>query len=86
VWGGAYPIAELRMSSYKNSRVCYIPEHVIVRQVEHVLNTPDSISVDDTRIRDRLAYAVKVLEEYAKALQSIRHSGVIDFATYPNGM
>ena len=25
--GGAYPVAELRMSSYKNSRICYIPEH-----------------------------------------------------------
>jgi len=23
--GGSYPIAELRMSSYKNSYLCYIP-------------------------------------------------------------
>jgi hypothetical protein len=30
--GGAYPVAELRMSSYKNSRICYLPEHLIVRQ------------------------------------------------------
>ena len=26
------------MSSYKNNRLCYIPEHVIVRNVEKVLN------------------------------------------------
>ena len=84
--GGSYPIAELRMSSYKNSRVCYIPDHVIVRGVEQVLNTPDSANQDDTRIRERLAYSVKVLEEYAKAFQSIRKSGIIDLATYPNGM
>jgi NAD(P)H-dependent FMN reductase len=84
--GGSYPIAELRMSSYKNSHVCYIPNHVIVRHVEQVLNTPDSVNEDDTRIRERLAYSVKVLEEYAKAFQSIRKSGVVDFATYPNGM
>lgn len=84
--GGAYPIAELRMSSYKNSRICYIPDHVIVRHVEQVLNTADSVSEDDTRIRERLAYSIKVLEEYAKAFQSIRQSGVIDLAAHPNGM
>ncbi len=84
--GGAYPIAELRMSSYKNSRICYIPDHAIVRQVEQVLNTPESENENDTRIRDRLGYSVKVLEEYAKAFQSIRQSGVIDLAAYPTGM
>ena len=36
--GGAYPVAELRMSSYKNNRICYIPEQIIVRNVESVLN------------------------------------------------
>ncbi len=84
--GGAYPIAELRMSSYKNSRVCYIPDHVIVRGAEQMLNTPESVNANDALIRDRLAYSVKVLEEYAKAFQNIRKSGVIDFETYPNGM
>lgn len=84
--GGAYPIAELRMSSYKNSRICYIPDHVIVRYVETVLNTPERANPDDQRIRDRLAYSVKVLEEYTKAFQSIRKSGVIDLKTHPNGM
>ena len=32
--GGAYPVAELRMSSYKNNRICYIPEQLIIRNVE----------------------------------------------------
>ena len=27
--GGAYPVAELRMSSYKNNRICYIPEQIM---------------------------------------------------------
>lgn len=84
--GGAYPIAELRMSSYKNSRICYIPDHVIVRHAEQVLNAPQAANADDQRIRDRLAYSVKVLEEYSKAFQSIRNSGVVDLATYPTGM
>mgnify|MGYP006207427435 CR=1 FL=1 len=32
--GGAYPLSELRASSYKNCRLCYLPEHLIVRGVE----------------------------------------------------
>ena len=35
--GGSYPIAELRTSSYKNTRLCYIPDHVIVRNVGQML-------------------------------------------------
>lgn len=84
--GGSYPIAELRMSSYKNSRICYIPDHVIVRHAEQFMNTPESVNADDQRIRDRLAYSVRVLEEYAKAFQGIRNSGVIDLAAHPSGM
>ena len=36
--GGAYPGAELRMSSYKNTHLWYIPEHVIVRGVRDLFN------------------------------------------------
>ena len=35
--GGSYPVTELRISSYKNTRLCYIPDHVIVRNVGHML-------------------------------------------------
>ena len=45
--GGAYPVAELRMSSYKNSRICYIPEHVIIRHAEKILN--ENPSENDSR-------------------------------------
>ena len=31
--GGAYPISELRSSSYKNSHIMWIPEHIIIRNV-----------------------------------------------------
>ena len=85
-FGGSYPIAELRMSSYKNSRLCYIPDHVIVRHVNTVMNTPEPANDDDKRIRDRLAYSIRVLEEYTKAFQAIRKSGVIDLDLHPSGM
>ncbi|KYF51750.1 flavoprotein [Sorangium cellulosum] len=85
--GGAYPIAELRMSSYKNTYVCYIPDHVIVRSVTGLLNDPAAPqSQDDERIRARLRYALGVLLQYGKALQQVRQSGAIDLARYPFGM
>lgn len=86
--GGAYPVAELRMSSYKNNRICYIPEQIIVRNVEKVLNddpaqnNPDA----DAYFRDRITFALKILIEYAVALRQVRASGVIETTAYKNGM
>ena len=36
--GGAYVISELRMSSYKNNRLCWLPEQLIARQVKSICN------------------------------------------------
>ncbi|MBM9547493.1 NAD(P)H-dependent oxidoreductase [Leptospira sp. 201903074] len=84
--GGSYPNAELRMSSYKNTRIVYIPDHVIVRHVESVLNSELPEGKDDEYIRTRLNYTLNVLVEYAKALNLVRQSGVIDLKTYPFGL
>ena len=35
--GGAYPITELRSSSYKNTHIMWIPENIIIRNVEDYL-------------------------------------------------
>ena len=86
--GGAYPVAELRMSSYKNNRLCYIPEHVIVRKVEKVLNAnvDDNDPRSDKYYRERLAWALGILKEYASAFRQIRSSGVTDSDVFKNGM
>ncbi len=86
--GGAYPVAELRMSSYKNNRICYIPEQVIVRTVESVLNEdPAQNSPDaDGYFRKRIAYALNVLKEYGLALGQVRASGATDPGEFKNGM
>lgn len=86
--GGAYPVAELRMSSYKNTFINYIPDHIVIRSVEQLLNG-DSANPDtsgDLYVRDRLDYSVRILEEYAKALMAVRNSGVVDRKKYPFGM
>lgn len=86
--GGAYPVAELRMSSYKNNRICHIPEHVIVRHVEKVLNDDPAANdaTADAYFRDRIRYALTILREYAVALRQVRASGATDRSVYKNGM
>lgn len=86
--GGAYPVAELRMSSYKNNRICYIPEQVIVRNVESVLNEreADNNPAADQYFRARFAYALGILKEYAVALKQVRASGATDTSVFKNGM
>lgn len=86
--GGAYPVAELRMSSYKNSRLCYIPEHVIVRHVESVLNDNegDNDARSDSYYRERLEWSLGILKEYAVALKQVRDSGATETDKFRNGM
>jgi len=83
---GAYPVAELRASSYKNTHIQYISEHVIVRFVGDVLNGETAQSEDDASLRKRLDYSLAVLAEYAKALKLVRDSGVLDRKGFPYGM
>lgn len=86
--GGAYPVAELRMSSYKNNRLCYLPEHLIVRNAGTVFNEDSTENDDDSHeyLHDRLLYCLELLAEYAQALQSVRASGKASLAVYKNGM
>ena len=76
--GGAYPIAELRSFSYKNTKICWIPEHVIIRKVKEFF--PDT----DERLDSRLNYSCKMLVEYSKALKPVRNAA--DLKTFKNGM
>lgn len=84
--GGAYPISELRASSYKNCRLCYLPEHLIVRQVEKVLNGPQPVDEADERTRARIDYALDVLVRYAHALQPVRAAITFANPAFANGM
>ena len=86
--GGAYPVAELRMSSYKNNRICYIPEQIIVRGVEAVLNDDPEQNDDrsDKYYRSRISWTLKLLLQYAEALKGVRAQGNTVHQDYPNGM
>lgn len=86
--GGAYPIAELRMSSYKNNRLCYIPEHLIVRDVENVFNEKpeDNNQKSDEYLKNRLNWCLKILMGYGKALKTMRDTTQVHHDDFSNGM
>lgn len=86
--GGAYPVAELRMSSYKNNRLCYIPEHLILRNVEKILNEDDADndSGADAYFRERIFWSLGILRGYAVALKSMRVDTEIHNDKFANGM
>ncbi len=83
---GSYPVAELRMSSFKNNYLCYIPDQVILRGVEDILHGADDVTAADWWARERLYHGMDVLLAYADALGAVRRSGARDLKLFPNGM
>ena len=81
--GGAYPIAELRMSSYKNTHIMWIPENIIIRNVEefnpgsHGKNIPEWLD-------DRIEYVLKLLLSYSLNMKPIRK--IVNRKDFGNGM
>lgn len=83
--GGAYPVAELRASSYKNCRILYLPEQLIIRNVEAMMNSEASDDEDDGRIRARADWALRMLSQYEAAFRDIR-AGIEHPPAFMNGM
>ena len=77
LWG-LLSVVELRSFSYKNTKICWIPDHVIIRKVKEF--DPDK----DLRLNSRVDYSCKMLLEYSRALVSVRSAA--DLKTFKNGM
>ena len=81
--GGAYPIAELRSSSYKNTHIMWIPENIIIRNVEefcpgaHGQNIPEWLD-------DRIDYVLKLFLAYASNMKPLRD--IVNRKDFGNGM
>lgn len=72
---GAYPIAELRMNGFKNNKIVPIPDHVIVRDAESMLNAVEEgeeMASRDKTIRDRIEFSLLSLHQYAVGLSQVR--------------
>ena len=86
--GGTYPITELRALSAKNNHMLYIPDHVIVRKVNDVLNNfeIDEENKDDAWIKGKLDRAIGILALYTKHMKALRAEADFDLDKYPYGM
>jgi len=86
--GGAYPISDLRMSGNNNSRMVYIPDYLIVQDVNNVLNDHDmkSKNTNDIYIKKRALYSLDVLDAYTKTLKEMRKTQDLLDEKYPFGM
>jgi azobenzene reductase len=82
--GGTYPITQLRSFGSKNNRLCWIPDHVIVRDLEDPAMS--GLSDESSFIRRYVIHCCRLLDQYASALKAIRSSGVVDYGEFPYGM
>tara|TARA_B100001057_G_C22748504_1_gene910757 strand:- start:364 stop:963 length:600 start_codon:yes stop_codon:yes gene_type:complete len=81
--GGAYPIAELRSSSYKNTHIMWIPENIIIRNVEQF--NPGNHGNDIPKWLDsRIDYVLKLFLAYTFNMKSLRE--IINRKDFGNGM
>lgn len=84
--GGTYPIAELRMAAGKNTHVCMMPDHLVVRGVESVFNGEEPESDADSRLRERTRHCAEALVAYAKAFVTLRAELAPHRQRFPYGM
>ncbi|MDA9114017.1 NAD(P)H-dependent oxidoreductase [Alphaproteobacteria bacterium] len=81
--GGAYPISELRSSSYKNTHIMWIPENIIIRNVEQFSPGNQGKDIPDW-IEGRLDYSLELLLAYGKYMLPLRNQ--INRRDFGNGM
>jgi len=82
--GGAYPIFELRGAAFKNNKINFIPDHVIIRDVEEFINN-ERYKYRDS-INARLLNGLKTLDIFGRALLPERNNILNINASYPYGM
>ena len=81
--GGAYPIADLRSFSYKNSHIIWIPENIIIRNVEQY-NPGTHGKIIPEWLDDRIQYTLQLLLAYSFNMTSLRE--IINRKDFGNGM
>ncbi len=82
--GGAYPITELRMSGYKNNFLMWLPDHMVLRQVETLFAAEEPTELD-VSLTERLDYSLTFLMETAAVLKPVREKHQ-DLKRYAHGM
>ena len=65
--GGSYPISDLRSSSYKNSHINWIPENIIIRNVEY-FDPGNHGNLIPEWLDKRIDYVLNLFIEYSLSL------------------
>ena len=81
--GGAYPIAELRSFSYKNTHIMWIPENIIIRNVEEFNPSAHGDKIPGW-LDDRIDYVLKLFIAYCDNMKPLRF--LINRKDFGNGM
>ncbi len=81
---GVYPISELRMTGSKNNHVCFLPDHLIFRNVQDILD--DAHICQDKMLEERCEYTLSLLARYAHALAPVHKDMVEVGKTFRYGM
>ncbi len=81
---GVYPISELRMTGNKNNHACFLPDHLIFRNVEQLLT--DNYQCTDSHMHERSQYTIDLLASYAQALAPVHRDMVTVGKPFRYGM
>lgn len=66
---GVYPISELRLSGSKNNHACFLPDHLIFRNIEGLIS--EDFQCEDAQLHQRSQYTIELLANYARALAPV---------------
>ena len=69
--GGLYPVLELRTFSFKNFRPNYMPDHLVIRDVQAVTSGGE-VDADVLKTRKRIDHTLLLLQAYIKGFACIR--------------
>ena len=81
--GGAYPISELRSSSYKNTHIMWIPENIIIRNVGE-FNPGNHGKLIPEWLDSRINYSIDLILKYSECMVPLRK--YINRKDFGNGM
>lgn len=71
--GGLYPVLELRSFSFKNFRPCYLPDQLVVRDVQAVIQ-PGEAAGEAAACQRRIDHTLHLLRAYIGGFEHIRRA------------
>ncbi|MFD2180017.1 NAD(P)H-dependent oxidoreductase [Veronia pacifica] len=81
---GVYPISELRLTGSKNNHVCFLPDHLIFRDVSALLD--QNLHCTKPHFDERCRYTMTLLEGYARALGPVHRDMLEAGKAFIHGM